>query len=121
MAIKLKVAVVVLADTETREGMGRVANALVAVKEFKDADDDVQLIFDGAGVKWAVDLTKPNHKLHGLYEAVKDHVSGVCDYCAGAFDVQGAVKACSVPLLNEYDKHPSFRKLVMSGYQVITF
>lgn len=121
MTIKLKVAIVVLADTETHEGMGRVANALVAVKEFKDANDDVQLIFDGAGVKWAVDLTKPGHKLHGLYGAVKDRVSGVCDFCAGAFAVHDAVKACGATLLNEYDKHPSFRKLVMSGYQVITF
>jgi hypothetical protein len=30
---QMKVAVVVLADTETHEGLGRVANALEAVKE----------------------------------------------------------------------------------------
>lgn len=117
----VKAAIVILADTETHESLGRVANALEAVKEFKDAGDDVQLIFDGAGVKWAVDLAKTDHKLHGLYEAVKDHVSGVCDYCAGAFGVHDAVEACGAPFLSEYDKHPSFRKLVASGYQVITF
>lgn len=44
-----KVAIVVLADTDTHEGLGRVVNALEAVKEFKDGHDDVQLIFDGAG------------------------------------------------------------------------
>ena len=117
----VKVAIVILADTETHESLGRVVNALEAVKEFKDAGDDVQLIFDGAGVKWAVDLTKPDHKLHGLYEAVKDRVSGVCDFCAGAFGVHDAVKACGTPFLSEYDKHPSFRKLITAGYQVITF
>lgn len=57
-----------------------MVNALEAVKEFKDADDDAQLIFDGAGVKWAVDLTKPDHKLHGLYEVVKDRVSGASGF-----------------------------------------
>ena len=31
----LKVAVVVLADTETHEGLGRVVNAMDAVKEFR--------------------------------------------------------------------------------------
>lgn len=44
-----KVAIVILADTDTHEGLGRVVNALEAVKEFKDGHDDVQLIFDGAG------------------------------------------------------------------------
>ena len=38
----IKVAVVVLADTETHEDMARVHNALLAVKEFKDAKDDVK-------------------------------------------------------------------------------
>lgn len=46
-----KAAIVVLADTETHEGLGRVVNALEAVKEFQDAGEDVQLIFDGAGTK----------------------------------------------------------------------
>jgi hypothetical protein len=32
-----KVAVLVLADTETREGLGRAVNAMIATKEFKDA------------------------------------------------------------------------------------
>jgi hypothetical protein len=39
-----KVAIVVLAGTETHEGLGRVVNALEAVKEFKEARDDVKLI-----------------------------------------------------------------------------
>ena len=51
-----KVAIVVLADTDTHEGLGRVVNAMEAVKEFKDAHDDVQLIFDGAGPKWIPEL-----------------------------------------------------------------
>jgi hypothetical protein len=38
-----KVAIVVLADTETHEGLGRVVNTLEAVKEFKDAHEEVSL------------------------------------------------------------------------------
>jgi hypothetical protein len=117
----VKAAIVVLADTGTPEGMGRVANALEAVKEFKDAGDDVQLIFDGAGTKWVVELSKPEHKAHPLFSAVKDKVSGVCSYCATAFGVKDGVQACAVPLLSEYDGHPSFKKLLSQGYQVVTF
>lgn len=116
-----KVAIIVLADTETHEGLGRVVNALEAVKEFKDGHDDVQLIFDGAGAKWIPALEKADHKLHGLYAAVKDRIAGVCEYCAGAFGVKDAVVSCGVKLAGEFEGHPSFRKLVSQGYQIITF
>ncbi len=116
-----KVAIVVLADTETHEGLGRVVNALEAVKEFKDAQEDVQLIFDGAGPKWIPELSKPDHKVHGLYEAVKDRIAGACEFCAGAFGVKDKVVACGVKLAGEFEGHPSFKTLVSQGYQVITF
>ncbi len=106
-----KVAIVVLADTETHEGLGRVVNALEAAKEFKEAKDDIQLIFDGAGVKWIVDLSKPDHKLNGLFEAVKDRVAGACGFCAQAFEAQEKIPLCGIPLLEEFDRHPSFRSL----------
>ena len=121
MTARLKAAIVVLADTETHEGMGRVANALEAVKEFKQHGDEVKLIFDGAGVKWPLALSSHDHKLHGLYQQVSDKVSGVCRYCAGAFGVTEEAVNCMLPLLDEYDGHPSFRKLLADGYQVITF
>lgn len=116
-----KVAIVVLADTETHEQLGRLANALEAVKEFKEAGDDVRLIFDGAASKWVGELSRPEHKAHKLFAAVKDKVSGVCAYCAGAFGVKEKVQAAGVPFVSEYEGHPSFKKLLDAGYQVITF
>ncbi len=116
-----KVAIVVLADTESHGDLGRVVNALEAVKEFKEAKDDVQLIFDGAGVKWVVELSKPDHKLNGLFEAVKDRAAGACGFCAQAFGAQEKIPLCGIPLLEEFDRHPSFRRLVSEGYQIITF
>jgi hypothetical protein len=101
--------------------LGRLFNALEAVKELKEAGDDVELIFDGAGTKWVVELSRPDHKAHGLYVAVKDRVSGVCSFCAGAFGVHDEVMACGAPLAKDYDGHPSFRSLLLRGYQVITF
>jgi hypothetical protein len=117
----VKATIVVLADTETHEGMGRIANALEAAKEFSQHGDDVRLIFDGAGVKWAVALSDQEHKLHGLYQEVADKVSGVCSFCAGAFGVKDAAIECKLKLLGEFDGHPSFRELLVQGYQVITF
>jgi hypothetical protein len=117
----MKVAIIVLADTETHESLGRVVNALEAVKEFKEGGDDVQLVFDGAGTKWVVELSHPDHKVHALYKSVQDKISGVCSFCATAFGVHEEISACGSPLVADYDGHPSFRKLVSEGYQIITF
>lgn len=47
----MKVALIVLADNETHEGLGRVVNAMVATKELP-AGDEVGLIVDGGGTVW---------------------------------------------------------------------
>jgi hypothetical protein len=116
-----RVAIIVLADTESHGDLGRLVNALEAVKEFKEAGDEVQLIFDGAGTKWIGELSKPDHKAKGLYDAVKDRVTGACKFCAGAFGVTDSVTDSRIALIGEYEGHPSFRKLISNGYQVITF
>ncbi|WP_447974494.1 DsrE family protein [Nitrospira sp. Kam-Ns4a] len=116
-----KVAIVVLADTETHEGLGRLVNALEAVKEFKEAKDDVKLIFDGAGTKWVGELSKADHKVKGLFDAVRDRIAGACRFCAGAFGATESVTACGVSLLGEYEGHPSFKRLIDQNYQVLTF
>ncbi len=116
-----KVAVVVFADTETHGDVARAVNALLAAKEFKEGNDEIRLIFDGAGTKWIGELSKPDHPSHRLYEAVKDQIVGVCSFCAAAFGAREAVRAAGIPLLDEYGHHPSLRKLVCEGSQVLIF
>lgn len=116
-----KIAIVILTDTEGGEALGRVVNALTAAQEFKEGGDDIQVVFTGAGTKWIGELSKPDHKLHETYKKLKDCVAGACGYCAGAFGVADTVKAAGVCLLNDYGTNMSFRKLVLGGYQVLTF
>lgn len=115
-----RAAILVFADTETRGDLGRIANALTTALEFKESGDDVTLIFDGAGTKWVGELARPEHRLHSVFESVKDRVGGACGYCAKAFGVTEAVKESGVALLSEFRDHPSIRKLVAAGYEVIT-
>jgi hypothetical protein len=116
-----KVAVIVLCDVESFEHLGRIFNALTAVKEYKDAGDDVRLIFDGAGTKWVGVLSQAEHKAHGLYESVKDKLVGACSFCSNVFGTADQVKQNRVALLDEYSGHPSFRRLSSDGYSIITF
>ncbi len=116
-----KIAVIVLADTETHGDLGRVVNALLAVKEAGEAGDESRLIFDGAGAKWIGVLADPEHRSHSLYKDVKDQITGVCQYFASAFGVTACVQAAGVPLLDEYNQHPSLRTLVHDGFHVLIF
>jgi len=59
--------------------------------------------------------------MHSLFEAVKDRIASACAFCAGAFGVKEAVVACGVKLVGDYEGHPSFKKLIAHGYQIITF
>jgi len=116
-----KAAVILLADTETHADMGRAANALTTVQEFAEAGDDITLIFDGAGVRWAAALLKEDNQLHGAFEKIRDKVAGACHFCAGAFHVRDELEGSDVPLLRDHKGHPSLRGLVADGYEIITF
>ena len=118
----LKAVIVVLAGTESKSDLGRVVNALEAVKEFKqNDDDDVRLVFDGAGVQWIRVLAASDHDYHLLFEEVRDRVQGICSYCANAFEERDAVEKAGLPFVDEFEGHPSFRGFVKNGYSVITF
>jgi hypothetical protein len=115
-----KIAVILLADTDTREAMGRMSNALTLAKESEDAGDDVRLVLDGAGTKWAGELAGEEHKYHRLFEDVREQ-AGACVYCARAYGVKDQVEAAGVELLDEYKGHPSIRRLIADGYEIVTF
>lgn len=117
----MKAAIILFADTDRPEGMGRMANALTSAREFKEAGDEIVVIFDGAGVKWAAELADDGHKYHGLFEEVRDVVAGACVYCARAYGVKDDVEAANVPFLDDYRGHPSIRTLVAEGNEIITF
>lgn len=113
-------AVVLLADTESHADLGRAANALEVAKEFKEAEGQIAVIFDGAGTKWIPEMAKSDHPLNPLFETIREQ-AGVCQFCANAFHVRKEVEATGVPLLAEHDRHPSLLRYVEQGYEVITF
>ena len=71
-----KVAIVILADTETRADRAKVANALTTAYEFKETGEEVTVVFTGAGTRWIAELSDPDHRLHRAFELVKDKLAG---------------------------------------------
>ena len=114
-------AMLVLAGTETKADLGRVVNALQIARELDEAGDKVTVIFDGAGTQWIPALSDKEHKYHRLFEQNKGNVAGACSYCACAYGVKEEIEHTDVELLDEFDGHPSVRKLISNGYQILTF
>jgi hypothetical protein len=116
-----KVAIVLQADTDRHEGLARALHALLYSKELKEGGYDVALIFDGAGTGWAEKMQDPANKLNSLFVSLKSAgvTEVVCDFCAGAFKVKDKIKGSGLPLVAEYQGHPSLKKWIDQGYQVI--
>lgn len=116
-----KVAVVVLSEVGTHEALGRVVNALEFAKELQDHEDEVKIVFDGAGTTWIPELADETHDAHPLYKAIEGSIHGACKFCSKAFGVINDVRKTNVDLLDDYDDHPSLRNFITNGYQIVTF
>ncbi|MDP6225672.1 MAG: hypothetical protein QF501_04315 [Anaerolineales bacterium] len=67
-----KVAIVILSQPGSPERTRRMVNALQAAREFKEAGDDIKLIFDGGGTQWIREFAQGESKCAGLFAAVED-------------------------------------------------
>jgi hypothetical protein len=116
-----KIAIIVIADTNTDEGLGREVNALAAAGEYNKAGDQVRIVFTGTGTKWSTSLEKADHPAHGLYEAAKDLVEGACGFCANAFSQTEAMKQYTIKLLADSGPFMSYRQYTDAGFQILIF
>ncbi len=52
---------------------------------------------------------------------MREHITGACSYCSGAYEVEGKLKEKGIPLLSEFKGHPSFKRLIAEGFVVLNF
>lgn len=123
-----KTAIVLFSDpkSNSEEALGRAFNALFVTLELQEKGQDVALIFQGAGVRWASELTKPDHPAHALYNAVKGSVAGVCGGCADVFGATQAVESAGARLVREKAIPGTggildLSKYLDAGYRLLTF
>jgi hypothetical protein len=124
----MKNAIIVLSDPKSgsEEALGRVFNALAAAYDFKQAGDEVTLLFQGAGTRWAGELVQEDHPAHALYKAVEDRVAGVSCGCAEVFGATESAQASGFDLIKDNPVPgtsglPSLRQLGADGYNVLVF
>ncbi|VAV98315.1 hypothetical protein MNBD_ALPHA06-386 [hydrothermal vent metagenome] len=123
-----KTAIVIYSDPNTgsEEALGRLFNAMFVAYELKEKNQDVVLIFQGTGVRWVSQISKPDHPAHALYEAVKDTVVGACRGCADLFGASESIERANVPLIDEKAMPGTsgiidLSKYLDDGYRVLPF
>lgn len=99
----------------------RVYRGLKTAIEFKEAGDEVVVVFDGSGVESLAAISDPKHKMNPLVVALQDNILGACGFCAASHGVTDPIKTGGWPLLTEYKGEASIRNLVIQGYQIINF
>jgi hypothetical protein len=123
-----KTAIVVFSNpnADGDEALGRLFNALFLTSELKEKDQDVALIFQGTGVRWAGQVTNPDHPAHALFKSVEDKLVGVCGGCADAFGASEVVEKSGLRAIRERPMAGTSGILDLSrylddGYRLITF
>jgi len=117
--IRQRVGVVIYEDAT--KDLARAYRGLLTAKEFADAGDDVAVVYDGSGVDTLAAASTPDHRLHRLVEQLRPHTQGACAFCARAHGVEATLVQHDWPLLSDYEGHASVRRLLLDGYQVLTF
>src|SRR5512135_3177584 len=123
----MKAGVIELSDPKGgEEALGRVFNALAAAYDFKSRNDEVQIVFQGAGTRWVNVLTEPEHPAHALYQAVADEVAGVSSACATAFGARAEAERKGFELIAGNavpgtSGLPSLARYAAEGYTVLIF
>ncbi|MEN8212883.1 MAG: DsrE family protein [Pseudomonadota bacterium] len=123
----MKTAIIILSDPNSgEEALGRVFNALAAAYDYQQHDAEVTILFQGAGTRWIAELGKPDHPVHGLFEAVKERVAGVSRGCADVFGATGAVEKSAFGFVTDNAVPgtaglPSLYRLASEGYSILSF
>jgi hypothetical protein len=123
----MKTAIVVLSDPGAgEEALGRLFNALAAAYDLKQKQQEVEILFQGAGTRWTGHLMNGDHPAHGLYTAVADRVAGVSGGCADVFGARSDAEANGFSLIGDNavpgtSGLPSLARYIGEGYSVITF
>ena len=122
-----RTAIVVISDPQAgEEALGRLVNAIAATYDFKQQQQDVQLLFQGTGTRWTGLLTKADHPAHALYKAVEDKVAGVSAGCAVAFGARDEAERNGFALITTNAVPgtpglPSLATYAAEGYTILTF
>ena len=99
------------------------AHALLHAQDLHENGFNVTIIIEGAATKLIPQLSEPSTPFHDLYQKVKDAglIDCVCKACAAKMGTLPAAQQQNFTINGDVLGHPSLRRYIEEGYQVITF
>lgn len=124
----MKAAIIIFSDPRHggEEATGRCFNGLAAAHDFKHKGTEVGIYFQGTGTRWAGVLTRADHPLNALYQAVADTVAGVSCGCADVFGAREDAEKNGFDLITDNSVPgtsglPSIARLAQDGWTIYSF
>lgn len=116
-----KVLLVLLADKSTHENIGRALHALLYAKQAKASGLEAEIIFDGGGTEWPVEMSKKGNHFNALYTELLSQgvIKGVCSFCAEAFKVKDELAQLGSTFISEDNGHPNIGKRIADGWEAL--
>ena len=98
-------------------------HALLNAKDLHGAGVHVRLIIEGSATALVQELASPERPFHKLYIEIREAglIDGVCKACGAKMGALQAAETQGLRLLDEMAGHPSLRRYLDAGYEIITF
>ena len=96
-------------------------HVLLNAIDLHDRGRAVKIILEGEATKLIIDLRKPEHPLHALYEKVKklELIDAVCRACAIKMGALEAAEAEGLKIADEMSGHVGMAPYIEKGYAIV--
>jgi hypothetical protein len=97
-------------------------HVLLNAIDLHDRGRGVKIILEGEATKLIIDLRKPEHPSHALYEKVKklELIDAVCRACAIKMGALEAAEAEGLKIADEMAGHVGMAPYIEKGYAIVT-
>ena len=107
-----------------RDGLMCFGHVLLNALEMFSVGYSVKIIIEGEATKViSVYHSNPQALFGNLYKRAKDEglIDAVCKACATKMKALEAAQAEELPIVDELNGHPSMKRYLDQGFQIITF
>ena len=97
-------------------------HVLLNAIDLHDRGGVVKIVLEGEATKLIIDLSKPEHPLHALYEKVKklELIDAVCRACAIKMGALEAAETEGLKIADEMAGHVGMAPYIEKGYTIVT-
>jgi len=98
-------------------------HAMLNALDMKEHNFDVKIVIEGASTRFIGKISDPEDPLSKVYSEVKSKgiIDCVCKSCATQTKSLKSAEEEGLKLCDEMDGHPSMRRYIEEGYEILVF